>query len=191
MLGHSRIGICKSPIGGAGTWRTIRVCGNQARNVPAFIAAQLLGAIRHGAFPVAAPAARGRGHRLDAAFEEGDSGVARRGTGPSTVPSSRRTRRFGSRRETVRSATSMPSLRSSTWILGAPHRGWAAAILLTRFLIAASTRGRPAGGGGRRAWPSGGESGVAASAARATMTTACLRAGHTLDSQTQRSRSLR
>src|SRR3989475_10369353 len=39
----------------------------------------------------------------------------------------------------------MPSLRSSPWILGAPHRGLAAAILLTRALIAASTGGRPAG----------------------------------------------
>ena len=27
--------------------------------------------------------------------------------------------------ETVRSATAMPSLRSSPWILGAPHRGFA------------------------------------------------------------------
>src|SRR3989442_15383141 len=66
-------------------------------------------------------------------------------------------RRFGSRRETVRSATSMPSLRSSPWILGAPHSGLAAAILLTRALIAASTGGWPAGGGARRAWPSDGE----------------------------------
>src|SRR5256712_3967676 len=48
-------------------------------------------------------------------------------------------------RETLRSATSMPSLRSSPWILGAPHRGLAAAILLTRALIVA-TGGRPAGG---------------------------------------------
>src|SRR5438128_8878414 len=39
----------------------------------------------------------------------------------------------------------MPSLRSSPWILGAPHRGLAAAILLTRALIVA-TGGRPAGG---------------------------------------------
>jgi hypothetical protein len=54
-------------------------------------------------------------------------------------------RRFGSKRETVRSATSMPSLTSSPWTLGASHRGLAAAILLTRVLIAASTGGRPAG----------------------------------------------
>src|SRR5256885_14861518 len=60
-------------------------------------------------------------------------------------PLRRGERRFGSRRETVRSATSMPSLRSSPWILGAPHRGLAAAILLTRALIAASTGGWPAG----------------------------------------------
>src|SRR2546425_12715817 len=39
----------------------------------------------------------------------------------------------------------MPSLRNSPWILGAPHRGLAAAILLTRALIAASTGGWPAG----------------------------------------------
>src|SRR3989454_12585196 len=32
-------------------------------------------------------------------------------------------RRFGSRRETVRSATSMPSLRSSPWILGSTPQG--------------------------------------------------------------------
>src|SRR5438309_7421491 len=37
-------------------------------------------------------------------------------------------RRFGSSRETVRSATWMPSLRSSPWILGAPQSGLAAAI---------------------------------------------------------------
>src|SRR2546422_7337872 len=39
----------------------------------------------------------------------------------------------------------MPSLRSLPWILGAPHRGLAAVILLTRALIAASTGGWPAG----------------------------------------------
>src|SRR5882724_12393648 len=52
-------------------------------------------------------------------------------------------RRFGISRETVRSATSMPSLRSSPWILGAPHRGFAAAIFLTRAVISALTGGRP------------------------------------------------
>src|SRR2546426_363202 len=46
-------------------------------------------------------------------------------------------------RETLRSATSMPSLRSSPWILGAPHRGFAAAISLTRAVISALTGGRP------------------------------------------------
>ena len=34
-------------------------------------------------------------------------------------------RRFGSRRETVRSATSIPSFCSSPWIRGAPQRGLA------------------------------------------------------------------
>src|SRR6266850_900915 len=94
---------------------------------------------------------------------------------------------------TVRSATSMPSLRSSPWILGAPHRGLAAVIRLTRALIAASTGG----------WPAGGRPESVAQCRRkrrrcqrstvagATMTRACLQAGHTLDSQTQRSRSLR
>ena len=40
----------------------------------------------------------------------------------------------------------MPSMRSSAWIRGAPHRGLAVATLLTRVLIAASMGGRPAGG---------------------------------------------
>ena len=52
-------------------------------------------------------------------------------------------RRFGIRRDTVRSATSMPSFRSSPWIRGAPHRGFAAAIRVTRALISALTGGRP------------------------------------------------
>jgi len=34
-------------------------------------------------------------------------------------------RRFGIKRETVRSAISMPSLRSSPWIRGAPQSGFA------------------------------------------------------------------
>src|SRR5207245_8824997 len=37
----------------------------------------------------------------------------------------------------------MPSFRSSPWILGAPHRGFAAAIFLTRAVISALTGGRP------------------------------------------------
>jgi hypothetical protein len=51
--------------------------------------------------------------------------------------------RFGSSRETVRSATSMPSFTNSPWILGAPHRGFAAAIRETRARISALTGGRP------------------------------------------------
>jgi hypothetical protein len=35
------------------------------------------------------------------------------------------------RRETVRSGISMPSLKSSPWMRGAPHWGCAAAIVLT------------------------------------------------------------
>src|SRR6058998_3124491 len=37
----------------------------------------------------------------------------------------------------------MPSLRSSAWIRGAPQRGFAATIRLTRALISALTGGRP------------------------------------------------
>jgi hypothetical protein len=51
--------------------------------------------------------------------------------------------RFGMRRETVRSATSNPSLRSSPWIRGAPHSGLAAAILRTSAMISAFVDGRP------------------------------------------------
>src|SRR5207245_160410 len=40
----------------------------------------------------------------------------------------------------------MPSLRSSPWILGAPHRGFAAAIFLTRAVSSALTGGRPPAG---------------------------------------------
>ena len=39
-----------------------------------------------------------------------------------------RGRRFGISRETVRSATSRPSFRSSPWMRGAPQKGFAAAI---------------------------------------------------------------
>ncbi|PYN83311.1 MAG: hypothetical protein DMD96_02755 [Candidatus Rokuibacteriota bacterium] len=49
---------------------------------------------------------------------------------------------FDISRETVRSATSRPSLRSSPLVLGAPHRGLAAAIFLTRAVISALTGGR-------------------------------------------------
>ena len=52
--------------------------------------------------------------------------------------------RFGSSRETVRSATSIPSLRSSPWILGAPHKGLVAAIVLMRAAVSARIGGRPA-----------------------------------------------
>src|SRR5207249_10517436 len=96
-------------------------------------------------------------------------------------------------RETVRSATSMPSLRSSPWILGAPHRGFAATILLTRALIAASTGGGPAGGHpeSMAQWRRKRRRCQLSTVAGATMTRACLQAGHTLDSQTHRRRSYR
>jgi hypothetical protein len=51
--------------------------------------------------------------------------------------------RFGIRREAVRSATSIPSCRSSPWIRGAPHSGLAAAIFRTRAMMSALTGGRP------------------------------------------------
>jgi hypothetical protein len=51
--------------------------------------------------------------------------------------------RFGMRRETVRSASSIPSLHSSPWIRGAPQSGLAAAILRTTAMISALTEGRP------------------------------------------------
>src|SRR5437667_816256 len=46
-------------------------------------------------------------------------------------------------RETVRSATWKPSFSSSPWILGAPQRGLAAAIRVTRAAISGLTGGRP------------------------------------------------
>ena len=52
-------------------------------------------------------------------------------------------RRFGISRETVRSERSMPSLRSSAWMRGAPQRGFAAAMRPTKALISASMGGRP------------------------------------------------
>jgi hypothetical protein len=45
-------------------------------------------------------------------------------------------------RETVRSATSRPSFRSSPWIRGAPQSGFAVAMRLTRALISALMGGR-------------------------------------------------
>src|SRR6058998_133142 len=52
-------------------------------------------------------------------------------------------------RETVRSATSIPSFSSSPWILGAPQRGLAAAIRVTKPRIfgvdAWAAHGGPAG----------------------------------------------
>ena len=46
-------------------------------------------------------------------------------------------------RETVRSETSIPSLRNSPWIRGAPHSGFADAILSMSARIAATVLGRP------------------------------------------------
>src|SRR5262245_1195726 len=54
--------------------------------------------------------------------------------------------RFGMRRETGRSAMSMPSFTSSPWMRGAPHKGFAAAIFLTSAAIWALMQGRPRGG---------------------------------------------
>jgi hypothetical protein len=71
-------------------------------------------------------------------------------------------RRFGISRETVRSATSILSFRSSPWILGAPHRGFAAAIRETRALLSGLTGGRPAVGR-PESFASTGESDAAAS----------------------------
>src|SRR5437867_2126459 len=47
------------------------------------------------------------------------------------------------KRETVRSDTSRPSFKSSPWIRGAPQRGFAAAMRVTKTLISALTDGRP------------------------------------------------
>ena len=65
--------------------------------------------------------------------EEVDSDEVADMVGEERSPGLRRgERRLGSSRETVRSATSIPSLRSSPWIRGAPQRGFATAIFLTR-----------------------------------------------------------
>ena len=67
--------------------------------------------------------------------------------GEERAPGLRRgARRFGISRETVRSATSMPSFLSSPWILGAPHRRFIAAIFLMRAVISALIGGRPTRG---------------------------------------------
>ena len=55
-------------------------------------------------------------------------------------------RRFGSSREMVRSATLIPSFCSSPWILGAPHKGFAAAMRVIKARSSAFTGGRPPGG---------------------------------------------
>jgi hypothetical protein len=52
-------------------------------------------------------------------------------------------RRFGSSREMVRSATLIPSFCSSPWILGAPHKGFAAAMRVIKARSSAFTGGRP------------------------------------------------
>src|SRR3989442_8225305 len=52
-------------------------------------------------------------------------------------------------RETVRSATWKPSFSSSPWILGAPQRGLAAVIRVTRAAISGLTGGRPLWAGRR------------------------------------------
>src|SRR3989441_11726591 len=101
-------------------------------------------------------------------------------------------RGLGSKRETVRSATSIPSLRSSPWILGAPHKGLVAAIFLMRAAISALIGGRPSRGRS--------ESFVQCSRKRRrchrsrvsgdTMTRACLQPAQTLASQIQKRRSV-
>jgi hypothetical protein len=45
------------------------------------------------------------------------------------------------RRETVRSEMAMPSVRSSPWILGAPHKGFPAAMSRTRSRVFESIAG--------------------------------------------------
>ena len=55
-------------------------------------------------------------------------------------------RRFGISRDTVRSATLIPTFKSAPWILGAPHRGIAAAIRATKARISGVTGGRPTTG---------------------------------------------
>ena len=100
--------------------------------------------------------------------------------------------RWGISRETVRSAASRPSVRSSPWIRGAPHRGFAAAIRETRVLISGPTEGRPPVGRP--------ESVVQCSRKRrrchrrtvsgVTITRACRHPAQTLASQPQKRRSV-
>jgi hypothetical protein len=99
---------------------------------------------------------------------------------------------LGSKRETVRSATSMPSFASSPWIRGAPQSGFAAAMRVTRVLISALTGGRLA--------VEREESSVQYSRTRRrchrrtvsgdTMTRACFQPAQTLASATHKRRSL-
>jgi hypothetical protein len=100
-------------------------------------------------------------------------------------------RRWGISPETVRSPISMPSVRSSPWILGAPHRGFAAAIRVTRPLIAALMGGRP-----RMCRPGGVAQGSRkrrrphrSTVSGATITRVSRHPVQTLDSTTQKSRS--
>src|SRR5262249_20348361 len=82
--------------------------------------------------------------------------------------------------------------RSSPWILGAPHRGFAAAMRVTKALISALTDGRPPGGRSERV--------VQCSRKRrrchrttvsgATITRAALHPAQTLASQIQKRRSV-
>src|SRR3989442_9848841 len=101
-------------------------------------------------------------------------------------------RRFGSRRETVRSATSIPSFCSSPWIRGAPQRGLACAIRTTRALIWRLTRGRPAVARAESLaqYPRKRRRCHRRTGLGDTKTRACLQPAHTLDDATQNSRSL-
>src|SRR5439155_9309741 len=102
-------------------------------------------------------------------------------------------RRFGISRETVRSATSIPSFRSSPWIRGAPQRGFAVAMRVIKVLISAWTAGRPP--------VEGPESLLQYSRKRrrchrrtvsaVTITRGCLHPAQTLASQIQKRRSRR
>jgi hypothetical protein len=101
-------------------------------------------------------------------------------------------RRLGISLEMVPSATSMPSLRSSPWILRAPHRGLAAAIRVTRARTSALTGGRPTVGrpDSLVQWSRKRRRRHRRMVSGATMTRACRHPAHTLDSQTQKGRSL-
>ena len=100
---------------------------------------------------------------------------------------------MGINRETVRSATTMPSFDNSPWIRGAPHRGLAVAIRTTSAAIWTLTGRRPTG------W--GRESLVQCARKRrrrhrttvsgATITSVFLQPVHTPDRTTQNRRSVR